>query len=1357
MPNTPRNLPIDAHRDEIVGTILGNQVTVIHGETGSGKSTQIPRFCLAMDRGTTGLIGHTQPRRVAARGVATRIAAELGEGLGHTVGYRIRFTARTGPDTRIKLMTDGILLAEIQGDRNLRAYDTLIIDEAHERSLDIDFILGYLKKLLPRRPDLKLILASATIDPERFSHHFDDAPIITVSGRTFPVEVRYRPLASEGNGEKNTPDHESDRNPTSTTTGNRNPGAMTIPDAVAEAIEEIYRETRKSHSEASHPRESAPRESTPGESVHGGAIPHDILVFLSGEQEIRETTETLQRRRLPNTEILPLFGRLSSTSQDRIFAPHTRRHIVLSTNIAETSLTVPGIGFVIDAGYARISRYSYRSKVQRLPVEPISRASADQRKGRCGRVAPGICIRLYSREEFEARPEFTEPEILRTNLATVILRMKALGFGDVERFPFLDTPDRRYISDGYRLLRELGAMDEDRLTKKGRQLARLPVDPRIGCMILAGAREHCLDEILIIASALSIPDPREYPFDPAKGTRDAAIKARERFQDSRSDFMELLRIWEYYREKARRISASQLRKRCRKYFLSYLRMREWQEVHQQLRLQAREMKLPTGGEPATYARIHRALLAGLLGHIGFSTLDQEYTGARNSRFLIGRESTLHGSRPKWVMAAELVRTFRTYAHNVARIRPEWIERVGRKLVKVDHFDSRWDEARREVLIRERVTLYGLTIIPGREIPYASINPGEARRLFIEAALVEGCYASDNDAGNTVGNRAGDNKIGGHGVSNGAFFINNRMLVGELREWEHRSRQPGAFVDERALEQFYDERIPEQVAGGRAFEAWRRQVERTDPKHLFLTPEYLCDRQALARVRQWFPDQLLIQDQHLCLDYQFKPGDRSDDTMDGITVTIVQNALYQLRPGPFQWLVPGLLQEKILALLRTLPKPLRRALPPLADTARACFLETTFGRMTDSEHPTPPTGTPLVYPEESLLAVLGESLRRVTGITIPPNTWREKHLPHHLRINFRIIDNQGSTLRAGRDLEQIQRELAPKTSPILPRLSHHRGEDHKQGHSDFHRDGITEWDFPDLPSSVEVTAHGTRFRVYPAIIDRGESVSLRLVDSPARAEEQTRAGLCRLLGLGLRREMRYLRKNLPNLQRLCIAYATLPAQSDESAPGLGQEIDPETSKTIGACDELREHLITLIVARTFLDDKASIRSRAAFQTAKEQHLGKLMTVANTICKMVEEALMEYRTIVSLRAAINPRPFSDSLADITLQLNRLLFRGFLRTTPIHQLPHFPRYLRAIARRLQKLPHSLDKDRQNMRQLIPLQRTYAALAATSAGHDIRDLQRLRWLLEELRVSLFAQELGTTQPVSTKRLQRQFERFGG
>nr|VFK00691.1 MAG: ATP-dependent helicase HrpA [Candidatus Kentron sp. H]VFK01255.1 MAG: ATP-dependent helicase HrpA [Candidatus Kentron sp. H]VFK04659.1 MAG: ATP-dependent helicase HrpA [Candidatus Kentron sp. H] len=1408
MPLPPvEDLPIHTHRDEIIRAIADNPVTVIQGDTGSGKSTQLPQFCLAMGRGAKGLIGHTQPRRVAARSVAARIAEELGEQLAQRVGYQVRFTARTGPDTRIKLMTDGILLAEIQGDRRLTAYDTLIIDEVHERSLTLDFLLGYLKQLLPWRPDLKVILASATIDVERFSRHFDDAPVIAVSGRTFPVEVRYWPSMDPEAGAFS--DKPTDK-----------AAARTTPDAVADAVRAIVRE----------PAPSGLR---------------DILVFLAGEQEIRESAELLQKPPLPDTELLPLFGRLNAVQQDRIFAPHARRHVVLATNIAETSLTVPGIGFVIDAGMARISRYSHQAKVQRLPIEPVSQASANQRKGRCGRVAPGVCIRLYSEEDFEARPAFTEPEIRRTNLATVILRMKALGFGDVAAFPFLDKPDRRYISDGLRLLKELGALDkEDRLTQRGRALARLPVDPRMGRMILAGGEGGCLAEVLVVAAALSIPNPREFSDhgrdsgpDPGgagrRVSREKAVAARARFQDGRSDFTELLKIWADYQEKRRELSSNRLQKHCRRYFLSYRRMREWHELHQQLSAQAREMGLPVWNEPASYARIHRALLTGLLGHVGYNGQEdpqerprersqerarerrsgkgnkaQEYTAARSARFLIGRDSVLHNARPRWVMAAELVQTSRTYAHNVARIRPEWIERAGRDLMKTTYFDSHWDETHGEVMAYERLTLYGLTIIPRRRIPYAAVNPEAAREIFIEAALVEGgdaaqgMSAADRDVGATahdtdppargvgaVARGAGDavRQAGRAARRTPAFLAHNRTLVSYLREMEQRSRRPDAFAGDAALYTFYDGRIPEAVVGNRSFQAWRKQAERVQPDCLFLSPEDLCEPKTLARIHGQFPDEIIVRGRHFPLSYRFDPGhggdmaredaredtreDAKDEDLDGVTVTLLQNALYQPDPGPFQWLVPGLLEEKVFALLWALPKPLRRRLPPLAETARNCFtaMESRFmpaapSGPEDGNEPRETLG--ITYPDTGLLEELGEHLRRTARIPLSPEVWREDRLAPYLRMNFRVIDADGKTLRMGRDLAELQRALAARTECILPPLPGRvevgfrdakagnrdaRDAYHRPLAGDFHRDGLRAWTFPDLPPSVEVALQGTRFQGYPALLDQGESVSLRLVDTRDKATELSRFGVCRLLMLAMPREARYLKKNLPDLQALCLAYATLNAGLNDAPPGGRKGEGPPAN----ACEALREELAMAIVERTFTDAKAPIRTRAAFRETLERHGRELMTVANALCSLVGGILTEYRGVVVALAALQGCGPPGSLADISDQLNALVFRGFIRATPAERLPHLPRYLQAMARRLQRLAQAPDKDRRKMEELRPLIQAYAALAAADlggvGGRMSGHLPCQRWLLEELRVSLFAQELGTAEPVSVKRLQKQ------
>ncbi|VFM96973.1 MAG: ATP-dependent helicase HrpA [Candidatus Kentron sp. G] len=1460
----PGNLPIHAHRDEITETIAANPVTVIQGDTGSGKSTQLPKFCLAMGRGANGLIGHTQPRRVAARSVAARIAQELGEDLERTVGYQVRFTARMGPETRIKLMSDGILLAQIQGDRRLAAYDTLIIDEVHERNLTIDFLLGYLKQLLPRRPDLKLILASATIDAERFSRHFDDAPVISVSGRTFPVTVRYWPLTDTEAREE---------------TGKKNRTPPSLPEAVAEAVRRVVREfpVHGSAVQAASgsgpipggaPRGDAfrddglrndalgndalgndavrndavrndavrlaahqhPTQHSTDISIVRGATARDILVFLAGEQEIRESAALLTKHPLPGIEVLPLFGRLDAARQDRIFAPHSRRHVVLATNIAETSLTVPGIGFVIDAGAARISRYSHHAKVQRLPVEPISQASANQRKGRCGRVAPGVCIRLYSEEDFAARPAFTEPEIRRTNLATVILRMKSLGFGEIERFPFLDKPERRYIADGLRLLRELGALDkEDRLTRRGRQLARLPLDPRIGRMILAGSEGNCLAEVLVIASALSIPDPRMFSRDGERDTREMAMEARARFQDGRSDFTELLRIWDFYRESRRELSSNRLQKRCRRYFLSYPRMREWHDLHQQLLFQSREMGLPVQNEPASYARLHRALLTGLLGHVGYNSQekvpdkarardkdrgrekarDREYTGARNTRFLLGRDSVLYQSRPRWVMAAELVQTSRTYAYTVARIRPEWIERAGKGLIKTTYFDSHWDGSRGEVMAYERLTLYGLTIIAQRRIPYAAVNPEAAREIFLEAALVdatdegsgeerdgqgsgllaESSHPARQTPGQTLDRTLGHPSAGGGNASAKTFLAHNRALVAHLREMERRSRRPDAFVTGAALYEFYGRRIPRQVTGARSFHAWRGSLERGSEHagsgSLFLSPGDLCDPKALARVRGQFPDGIRVRGQQLRLSYRFDPGGRldsegsdnepwddgkPDDTLDGVTVTVLHGALYQLGPGPFQWLVPGLLEEKIIALLRALPKPLRRTLPPIAETARACFsglgAEFMPAAQETEANPAADSGTiHITYPDKSLLEALGDRLRSMASrVTISAAVWREDRLPAYLRMNFRVIDDQGKTLRMGRDLEKIQRELAPEADRFLPRLprdgthdpehdpNHNPDHNHGQERSgDFHRDGIGRWDFPDLPPRVEVSLHGTRFLGYPAIVDKGESVSLRLVDSQDRATALSRAGVCRLLMLAMAREIRYLGKNLPDLQRLCLTYATLNGGLNARAP-REEKAGNRGGGATNACEALREELVMAIVERTFLDSKAPIRTREAFGRTREKHARDLMTVGNTLCALVGRILEEYRIVASLRAGLDARVSPAGAADIGEQLDRLLFQGFIRATPAGQLPHLPRYLKAIARRIEKLQHAPDKDRRQMEQLRPLQQAHAALVAANLGERNAELDHQRWLLEELRVSLFAQELGTAEPVSAKRLQKLF-----
>nr|MDQ3959737.1 ATP-dependent RNA helicase HrpA [Pseudomonadota bacterium] len=849
----PEELPISARRDEIARALNEHQIVIICGETGSGKSTQLPKLCLALGRGISAMIGHTQPRRIAARTLAMRIASELGSELGQAVGYKVRFNDRIGPDTYIKLMTDGILLAETESDRWLEHYDTLIIDEAHERSLNIDLLLGYLKTVLPRRPDLKLIVTSATLDPERFSRHFDNAPIIEVSGRTYPVEVRYRPLYSQDENERD----------------------RSLEQAILEAADEISKIDRG-----------------------------DILVFLPGEREIRETAQALRKHHPPDTEILPLYARLSAAEQNRVFQPHNRRHIVLATNVAETSLTVPGVRYVIDTGLARINRYSPRTKVQRLVCEPIARASADQRKGRCGRQSRGICYRLYAAEDFEARDQFTDPEILRTNLASVILRLKSLHLGEVEDFPFIDPPDSRYVKAGYKLLEELGAVDEARqLTTSGRQLARLPLDPRLGRMLLAGQTEHCLAELLIIVSALSVQDPRERPLEASQ----KADEAHRPFADERSDFLWYLNLWRFYEEQARHLSKNKLRTLCTAHFLSYRRLQEWQDIHRQLKTLIHDLGFNINAVPADYAAIHRALLTGLLGNIGFKTEKNEYTGARGIKFSIFPGASLFKKAPAWIMAAEIAETSRLYARTVAKIEPEWIEQVAGPLLRRSYSEPHWEKRAGRVQALERVTLYGLTLVAKRKVDYTRIDPVECRRLFIQAALVEGDYET----------RA-------------AFFQHNRAVLEQIEDLQHRLRRLDILVDERDRFDFYDQRLPEGVVCAKTFERWRTQAEGQDPKLLYMDRAQLL--QAHGQTADRYPDALNVAGMALPLSYRFEPGHEAD----GVTVTVPVVILNQLDPARFDWLVPGLLKEKITQLIRSLPKSLRRHFVPIEHYTEACL-------------------------------------------------------------------------------------------------------------------------------------------------------------------------------------------------------------------------------------------------------------------------------------------------------------------------------------------------------------------------------------------------------------------------------------
>ena len=1222
VPHFDDSLPINAQRERIAAAIRDHQVVVVCGETGSGKTTQLPKICVSLGLGAAGLIGHTQPRRIAARSVAGRIAAELGTAVGAQVGYKVRFSDRTGPDAVIKLMTDGILLAETQSDRWLDQYEVIIIDEAHERSLNIDFLLGYLKRLLPRRPDLKLIITSATIDPERFSRHFSDAPILEVSGRAYPVELRYRPVLASDEDER-------DRD---------------LQQAILDAVDEVWKQG-----------------------------PGDILVFLSGEREIRETAESLRKHHPPNTEILPLYARLSAAEQNRVFQPHGRPRIVLATNVAETSLTVPGIRYVIDPGTARISRYSPRSQIQRLPVEKISQASANQRAGRCGRVMAGVCVRLYAEEDFLARPAFTDPEILRTHLASVILQMSALNLGRPEEFPFVDPPDSRQINDGFRLLFELGAVDEQRhITELGRQLAKLPVDPRLGRMLLAAQRESCLREVLVIVAALAIQDPRERPLE----KQQAADEKHRRFRDERSDFLSLLKLWDYYHEQARQLSKNQLRNRCQADFLSFVRMREWDDLHRELLGRVTEMGMRLNSEAAPYDPLHRALLVGLLGHLGLKREDRVYLGARGRNFYLFPGSGLFKKQPRWVMAAEVVETSRLYARMVARIEPEWVEDLAGSLLKRSYSEPHWEKRSAQVTATERVTLYGLPVIAGRSVNYGPLDPVLARELFIRHALVEGefhCKAP--------------------------FFQHNRQLLAELEEWEVRARRD-LVADEETLYRFYDTRIPEGIYSGPSFETWRRRAERHDSRRLFLDREALLAEAGPVADGERFPDQLDLDGLKLPLSYRFSPG--AED--DGVTLTVPLAAVNQVEPRRLDWLVPGLRAERMAALLKSLPKALRRHFVPVPNYTRALL-----------EALKPDT--------RSLVEAMTEQLQRMTGVEVPEEAWNPEAVPHHLRMRYQVVDSDGTIRAVGRDWEAIQRELRGEARTGFAALPT----------PEFERERLRDWDFGVLPAEVNFTRNGIQLRGYPALIAEADgSLALRLLDSPARAEAATRVGLRRLISWRLGPTFKQLARDMPHLQRMTLHFV-----------GLGTQ------------ENLREDLLNAILDRAFLADQPLARERAEFEALLERGKARLTAAKTEICNAADAILAAYHEV---RRALSDEPtWAEALADIRDQLAHLIYPGFLSQTPSEWLPHVPRYLRAIALRLRKLREAPDKDRQRRGDIIRLWQECKRQLQQDAERERQDAERIRfrWLLEELRVSQFAQELKTLMPVSVKRLDEQWNKI--
>ena len=1220
-PTFPEQLPISARREAIAQAIAGHQVVIVCGETGSGKTTQLPKICLALGRGAGGLIGCTQPRRIAARSVAARLAQELGTPLGTTVGYKVRFGDRTGPDTLIKVMTDGILLAETQGDRFLNAYDTLIVDEAHERSLNIDFLLGYLKALLPSRPDLKIIITSATIDPLRFSRHFGDAPVIEVSGRSFPVEIRYRPV--------NTDDDAGVERATE--------------EALWQATDELLR--------------------------LGPA--GDILVFLPGEREIREAAEGLRRHAHPGTEILPLYARQSFEEQERIFRPGpSARRIILATNVAETSLTVPGIRHVIDTGVARIKRYSYRNKVDQLLVEPISQASANQRAGRCGRTAPGVCIRLYSEEDFRQRAPFTDAEILRTSLAGTILHMHALKLGDIARFPFVEPPLPRMIADGYQLLQELGAIDaQQRLTDIGRNLARLPVDPRLGRMLLAAQRLGALTEVLIITAALSVQDPRVRPAESAG----SADERHRRFEHEPSDFMTYVRLWAFFDEAVKhQKSRRKLAQTCREHFLSYLRMREWREIHGQLHAVLGEMGLRLNTVPAPVESIHRALLAGLLGNLGVKTEEGAYAGARDIKFQIFPGSVLHKRRPKWIMAAELVDTGKLYGRLAAQIEPEWAEDAGAHLVRRTYFDPHWERRPAQVAAFERVTLYGLTLAARRRVHFGPIDPVKAREIFIRSALVAGDFDT----------RA-------------PFLEHNRRLLEEVRDLEHKSRRQDVLVDDERMFAFFDARVPAGIHNGAAFEAWRREAEGREPQLLFLSKADVMRHEAEAVTPDLFPPSLSVGGAPCALRYRFEPG----HPLDGVTLTVPLALLNQVDAARCEWLVPGLVREKIGELIRMLPKPVRRLCVPVPEFVTAALTHLPSG-------------------EGSLKEALAAFIRARTGTSIAAADWNDAALPAHLRMNVQVVDEAGQELAQGRDIAELKSKLgaaARLTFAREPALS-------------LEREDIRTWDFGDLPQEIAFERGGTRLTGFPALADEKGVVSMRLFDTREAAELAMRGGVRRLMGLTLKDQVKQLERHFPDLARLAIQ-----------------------ARAIEDADAFREDLLAMVADRAFIGDDELPRTAAAFAVLKDRARTRLPAVTQASARLVAQLFAEYQEIAGKLGRV-PAPLSS---DIREQLRHLVYPGFLRQTPWTHLEQLPRYLKAIVRRIEKYPGHAERDARQAAAVRELWQKYMARLEQhrKAGIVNPRLAEFRWMLEELRVSAFAQELRTPYPVSVKRLGKIWE----
>ncbi|MGW1411844.1 ATP-dependent RNA helicase HrpA [Streptomyces sp. NPDC002403] len=1237
----PEQLPVSQKKDEILEAIRDHQVVIVAGETGSGKTTQIPKICMELGRGVRGMIGHTQPRRIAARTVAERVADELKTPLGEAVGWKVRFTDQVNPDaTFVKLMTDGILLAEIQTDRELRAYDTIIIDEAHERSLNIDFLLGYLARLLPERPDLKVVITSATIDPERFARHFGEAPIVEVSGRTYPVEVRYRPLLEEEGDD-------SDRDQIT---------------AICDAVDELQTEG-----------------------------PGDILVFLSGEREIRDTADALNKRNLRHTEVLPLYARLSHAEQHRVFQRHTGRRIVLATNVAETSLTVPGIKYVIDPGNARISRYSHRTKVQRLPIERISQASANQRKGRCGRTSDGICIRLYSEDDFLTRPEFTDPEILRTNLASVILQMTAAGLGDIEKFPFIDPPDHRNIRDGIQLLQELGALDVEekspqegkkgkRLTQLGRKLSQLPVDPRLARMVIEADRNGCVREVMVIAAALSIQDPRERPAE--KQTQ--ADQQHARFKDETSDFLAFLNLWRYIREQQKERGSSSFRRMCKQEYLNFLRIREWQDIYAQLRTVAKQMGMqieePSAGTDAPEQSVHTSLLAGLLSHIGLKDTEKnEYLGARSAKFAIFPGSALFKKQPRFVMSAELVETSRLWARVNAKVEPEWIEPLAQHLLKRTYSEPHWEKDQAAVMAYERVTLYGVPIVAQRKINFGRIDAEASRDLFIRNALVEGDWRTHHQ-----------------------FFHDNRKLLGEVEELEHRARRRDILVDDETLFDFYDQRIPEHVVSGAHFDSWWKHKRRDEPDALDFERSMLINEKAGAVTKDDYPDSWRQGKLKFKVTYQFEPGADAD----GVTVHIPLQVLNQVTPEGFDWQIPGLREEVVTELIRSLPKPIRRHYVPAPNYADK-FLD---------------RAVPL---QEPLPVTLARELQRMVGVPVSADDFDLGRVPDHLKITFRIVDERRRKVAEDKDLEALKLQLRPKARQALSKAA--AATAGPSGES-IERSGLTDWTIGTLNRVFETRRAGQPVKAYPALVDQGGTVAVRLFDTEAEQQQAMWLGTRKLIMLNVPvNPAKFASDKLTNQQKLALSR------------------NPH-----GSIQALFEDCATAAADRLIGAHGGPAWDEESFRKLYDKVRADLVALTEHTVKQVQQVLAAWQACERRLKATNSLVLVNNVTDARDQLAALVPPDFVTRTGLRRLPDLMRYLVAVDRRLQQMPTAVQRDTTRMEKVHEMQDEYAwLLEQMPQGRPVpQEVLDIRWMIEELRVSYFAHALGTAYPVSDKRI---------